>query len=339
MVLEHYSKESTTTQDRSNVASAQSKRSTASSGKENITQGLQLGKASKISSGSIESNFQKAMIAQNCEFSEVEEFLADIKMEKYKDVFIENGIEDRETILELNESHLQELGLPLGHKLKIMKKIKDLNKKSGDKRHEDPVSSTQNPKMASSATATVSNNNNLLDGQYDEEQNRKEFQEALLAWRKGGANQDQNNEESDSTPASSKQKSKKSVRFADNPPEEFLILGDNPEDEEAKEDNVATVMSSKLKNKPTTEIKEGMIAFKGLSLSTKSFLFSEEASGSSFWNPMLLSTVDHAGTSPRNSESSVAQSVEPEDKELCHQCYKYKPKSEIEKDGLTQKSF
>ena len=129
MVLDHYSKESTT--DGSNLPSSQSNRSKASnkaknrSQKENITQGLQLNKAPKTKNNSIVSNFEKAIAEQNSENDEVGHFLGQIKMEKYKEVFIDNGIEDRETILELNESHLQELGLPLGHKLKIMKRIKE----------------------------------------------------------------------------------------------------------------------------------------------------------------------------------------------------------------------
>ena len=39
---------------------------------------------------------------------------------------IDNGVEDRETILELEDTHVEQMGIPLGHKLKIMKKIKDL---------------------------------------------------------------------------------------------------------------------------------------------------------------------------------------------------------------------
>ena len=37
-----------------------------------------------------------------------------------------NGVDDLETILELQEEHIEKMGVPLGHKLKIVKKIKDL---------------------------------------------------------------------------------------------------------------------------------------------------------------------------------------------------------------------
>jgi hypothetical protein len=39
---------------------------------------------------------------------------------------IDNGIEDLETVLELQDDHVESMGIPLGHKLKIIKKIKDL---------------------------------------------------------------------------------------------------------------------------------------------------------------------------------------------------------------------
>lgn len=60
------------------------------------------------------------------EFPEIEEFLSSINLQKYKDRFIENGIEDLETVLELNDSHLDAIGIPLGYKLKIIKRIKTL---------------------------------------------------------------------------------------------------------------------------------------------------------------------------------------------------------------------
>lgn len=49
-----------------------------------------------------------------------------IKLDKYFDRMIDNGIEDMETILELKDEHVQEMGVPLGHKLKMVKRIKEL---------------------------------------------------------------------------------------------------------------------------------------------------------------------------------------------------------------------
>lgn len=60
------------------------------------------------------------------EYGEVTDFLTSINLVKYKDRFIENGIEDEETILELGDQHLDAINVPLGHKLKILKRIKVL---------------------------------------------------------------------------------------------------------------------------------------------------------------------------------------------------------------------
>lgn len=61
----------------------------------------------------------------------MEEFLGSMQLQKYVSTFAENGVEDMETILELDEKHLELMGLPLGHKLKVMKRIKDLRKEKG----------------------------------------------------------------------------------------------------------------------------------------------------------------------------------------------------------------
>ena len=53
-------------------------------------------------------------------------FLGSIKLEKYLDKLVSNGVEDIETIMELKDGHIEQMGIPLGHKLKIIKKIKDL---------------------------------------------------------------------------------------------------------------------------------------------------------------------------------------------------------------------
>jgi hypothetical protein len=62
---------------------------------------------------------------------EVVEFLQSISLLKYQSKFYENGIEDLETILELNDAHLDALGVPLGYKLKILKRIKTIREERG----------------------------------------------------------------------------------------------------------------------------------------------------------------------------------------------------------------
>jgi hypothetical protein len=44
---------------------------------------------------------------------------------------VDNGVDDLEIILELDDKHLEQMSIPLGHKLKIMKRIKDLRRERG----------------------------------------------------------------------------------------------------------------------------------------------------------------------------------------------------------------
>lgn len=57
---------------------------------------------------------------------EVEAFLQSISMLKYLPMFIENGFEDLETILELRDEDFSVMRVPLGHKLRMLKRIKEL---------------------------------------------------------------------------------------------------------------------------------------------------------------------------------------------------------------------
>ena len=61
----------------------------------------------------------------------MDEFLEGISLGKYKEVFLDNGVEDLETILELDEKHIEQMGVPLGHKLKMVKRIKEIRKERG----------------------------------------------------------------------------------------------------------------------------------------------------------------------------------------------------------------
>lgn len=81
--------------------------------------------------GGIVNNFNSALTSQNEEYGEVKIFLESIKLDKYFEKLIDNGVEDLETILELQDSHVEQMGIPLGHKLKMMKKIKDMRVDKG----------------------------------------------------------------------------------------------------------------------------------------------------------------------------------------------------------------
>lgn len=76
-------------------------------------------------------NQNQVAASAGSEYPEVDDFLNSINLTKYKDRFLENGIEDEETILELNDAHLDAVGIPLGYKLKILKRIKIVRQEKG----------------------------------------------------------------------------------------------------------------------------------------------------------------------------------------------------------------
>ena len=53
-------------------------------------------------------------------FPEVVKFLEGIGMIKYYSMFVNNGFEDLDTILELHDEDFAVMGMPLGHKIKIL---------------------------------------------------------------------------------------------------------------------------------------------------------------------------------------------------------------------------
>jgi hypothetical protein len=70
-----------------------------------------------------------------------------------------NGIEDLETILELQEEHIEKMGIPLGHKLKLIKKIKEMRA----------------DREGVSTPASTSTKSSIKDGQYDEAEEARKF--------------------------------------------------------------------------------------------------------------------------------------------------------------------
>ncbi len=75
-------------------------------------------------------------------FPEVDQFLESVGMMKYREVLISNGFEDLETILELRDEDFATMRVPLGHKLKMLKRIKELK----------PVASKPPPVIQSAQT-------------------------------------------------------------------------------------------------------------------------------------------------------------------------------------------
>lgn len=84
-----------------------------------------------VTASKITSNITMAMKLQSEENQEVAGFLSTIGLQKYIEKFIDNGVEDLETILELQDQHISQMGIPLGHKLKIIKRIKEVRQERG----------------------------------------------------------------------------------------------------------------------------------------------------------------------------------------------------------------
>jgi len=61
------------------------------------------------------------------EFSLLFNILEEINLEQYLDCLIENDIDDIKKLLNLNEESIKKINIPLGHQLKLLKKIKQLN--------------------------------------------------------------------------------------------------------------------------------------------------------------------------------------------------------------------
>lgn len=59
-----------------------------------------------VTASKITSNITMAMKLQSEENTEVAGFLSSIGLQKYIDKFIDNGVEDMETILELQDQHI-----------------------------------------------------------------------------------------------------------------------------------------------------------------------------------------------------------------------------------------
>jgi hypothetical protein len=131
-------------------------------------------------------------------------------------------VEDLETILELDDKHLEQMGVPMGHKLKLVKRIKEIrvskglhvppSRQGGERDKPKPtapasttkvepnansggVGTENQEKKQSTSEGGVGGENTLLDGFYDEEEQARQFQAALNAWRTGGAKQEEKKEE------------------------------------------------------------------------------------------------------------------------------------------------
>jgi hypothetical protein len=157
-----------------------------------------LGQAPVAMTGGAAGNLQAALSKQSGEGQEVEGFLADLSLDRYVSIFLENGFDCMEVVAEMEERHMREIGMASGHILKLTKKLAELR---------PPVSPPAAPstgftrkvafggveaKPFSPAAAPQSNGctsvagGDFFDGAFNEEESAASFQEALRAWRQGG---------------------------------------------------------------------------------------------------------------------------------------------------------
>jgi len=136
----------------------------------------------------IQANFAKCKVNDpdpnvKTVYPEVEKFLESINLVKYHELFVTNGFEDLESILELQDDHFQTMGIPLGHKLKMLKRIREIRKDQPASAPpcENAVIATNLPPTVLAETEQKSVN---FEGEFNEEENHKEFLAAREAWLK-----------------------------------------------------------------------------------------------------------------------------------------------------------
>lgn len=150
--------------------------------------------------GGAASNLQAALVQQNEESSEVEAFLCGLKLDRYVGIFFEHGFDGMEVVQEMTESHMREIGMAVGHVVKLQKKLGEMRPQpaapppapaktalamdSGTRRVSFGATEEVAARKAQ-ASASVSASTNLNAGQFDEGESAASFQEALRAWREG----------------------------------------------------------------------------------------------------------------------------------------------------------
>lgn len=134
-------------------------------------------------------NLKAAMQHQDRDALEVEAFLCSLKLDRYVSLFMEHGFDCMDVVKEMEEQHMQQIGMAAGHILKLRKRLAEM-KPSQAKRVEvsrkvsfsseasNQVSSQKTKVQESGEVST-----NLLDGNFNEEDSAASFQEALQAWR------------------------------------------------------------------------------------------------------------------------------------------------------------
>eukprot|EP00927_Polykrikos_kofoidii_P010358 TRINITY_DN14372_c3_g1_i1.p1 TRINITY_DN14372_c3_g1~~TRINITY_DN14372_c3_g1_i1.p1 ORF type:complete len:458 (-),score=93.34 TRINITY_DN14372_c3_g1_i1:191-1564(-) len=150
-------------------------------------------------------NLQAAVQQQSSASSDVELFLAELKLDRYFRLFVEHGFDCIEVVQEMEEIHMREIGMATGHILKLKKHLAELNGTAATtcssqassfsaggagvdaattRRHAS-FGSAKTLDAKPTATSRGATSPGLLDGVFDEGESAASFQEALRAWRSG----------------------------------------------------------------------------------------------------------------------------------------------------------
>jgi len=157
-------------------------------------------------------NLGAALAQQEDESREVEAFLTSLGLSRYFTVFLEQGFESMESVEEMEEQHMKELGMLAGHVLKLKKHLAERrgertspSRAPGDGESRPIGGTPQNqtstrrsvnfaepeaasgppPRPAVVGYSSGGQGGSLLDGTYDEAANAASFKEAVMAWRTG----------------------------------------------------------------------------------------------------------------------------------------------------------
>mmetsp|Transcript_100132 Transcript_100132/g.254686 ORF Transcript_100132/g.254686 Transcript_100132/m.254686 type:complete len:429 (-) Transcript_100132:104-1390(-) len=138
-------------------------------------------------------NLQAAMQHQSQDTREVETFLSNLKLDRYVGIFMENGLDSMDVVMDMQESHMREIGMAVGHILKLQKSLNELRPApaaTSERRVNFGVTEVADSNTAvakppaAPATATAASCS-LTDGAFDEAESAASFQDALRAWRGG----------------------------------------------------------------------------------------------------------------------------------------------------------
>ncbi|CAE7384645.1 unnamed protein product [Symbiodinium sp. CCMP2592] len=147
--------------------------------------------------GKAAANLQAAMLQQNREALEVEAFLCSLKLDRYVSLFMEHGFDCMEVVKEMQEQHMQQVGMAAGHILKLRKRLSEMapsrstpeGRKSSTSGRRVTFGAAeveaQLPVHSQKTAEEAGDSSNLLAGTFDEEESAASFQEALRAWRGG----------------------------------------------------------------------------------------------------------------------------------------------------------